>query len=137
MRIALRSGEKIYINGAVLRADRKVVVELLNEATFLLETHVLQVKDATTPLRQLYFVVQTMLMDPNSAASARKLFADLFAPLVTTFAASNELLGLEKVAECVATSRYFDALKILRSLFDVEAEILARVDPDLDKVEAA
>ena len=37
MHITLRPNEKIYINGAVLKVDRKVSFELLNDAVFLLE----------------------------------------------------------------------------------------------------
>jgi flagellar protein FlbT len=74
MNIWLRAGEKLYINGAVLRVDRKVSLELLNDATFLLEAHVMQAADATTPLRQLYFVVQLMLMDPRDLSAAKDLF---------------------------------------------------------------
>jgi flagellar protein FlbT len=48
MHISLRAGEKIYVNGAVLRADRKVSIELLNDATFLLEAHVMKVEDASS-----------------------------------------------------------------------------------------
>ena len=32
MHITLRAGEKLYLNGAVLRADRKVSIELMNDA---------------------------------------------------------------------------------------------------------
>jgi flagellar biosynthesis repressor protein FlbT len=42
MNISLRRGERIFINGAVLRVDRKVCLELLNDVTFLLESHVMQ-----------------------------------------------------------------------------------------------
>ena len=45
--------------------DRKVSLEFLNDVTFLLESHVIQVEDTTTPLRQLYFIAQTMLMEPD------------------------------------------------------------------------
>ena len=55
MNITLRAGERIYVNGAVLRVDRKATLELMNDATFLLEAHVMQAQDATTPLRQIYF----------------------------------------------------------------------------------
>ena len=41
MRLYLRPGEKLYINGAVIRVDRKVSIELLNDVTFLLENHVM------------------------------------------------------------------------------------------------
>ena len=61
LRISLKSGERIFINGAVLRVDRKVALEFLNDVTFLLENHVLQPEDATTPLKQLYFIAQMIL----------------------------------------------------------------------------
>ena len=41
MNITLHAGEKLYINGAVIRVDRKAKIELLNDVTFLLENHVL------------------------------------------------------------------------------------------------
>ena len=37
LRISLKSGERIFINGAVLRVDRKVALEFLNDVTFLLD----------------------------------------------------------------------------------------------------
>ena len=69
MRISLRAGERVYINGAVLRASRKTTFELLNDATFLLEGHVIQPENATTPLKQLYFALQTLLIEPSSATA--------------------------------------------------------------------
>src|SRR5438128_1925103 len=69
MNISLRADEKLYINGAVLRVDRKVTIELLNDVTFLLEAHVMQANDANTPLRQIYFVVQIMPMDPTQSVT--------------------------------------------------------------------
>ena len=71
LRISLKPNEKIYINGAVVKVDRKVAIEFLNDVQFLMENHVLQPEQATTPLRQLYFIVQVILMTPGSADEAR------------------------------------------------------------------
>jgi len=46
LHISLRPGERIYVNGAVLKVDRKVSIEFLNDVTFLLEQHVLLPDDA-------------------------------------------------------------------------------------------
>lgn len=132
MHLSLRAGERIFINGAVLRADRKVTIELLNDATFLLENHVLQVEDATTPLRQLYFVVQAVLIDPASADRALAVFRDLHAATTATFSNEEVVLGLRNVADLVDSGRPFDALKVIRSLFPLEATIMeggAKVAP--------
>jgi flagellar biosynthesis repressor protein FlbT len=125
MHLSLRAGERIFINGAVLRVDRKVSIELLNDATFLLENHVLQVEDATTPLRQLYFVVQAILIDPSSSERARVMFRDLYTSTLSSFESAEIVAGLRNVAELVDGGRTFDALKIIRGLFQLENVLLS------------
>jgi flagellar protein FlbT len=133
-RVWLRPGEKIYINGAVLRADRKVSLEFLNDVTFLLETHVLQAKDTTTPLRQLYFVIQMMLIEPACKAQAQQMFGQLHARLLKTFENQEVLDGLHHVGELMEGGRCFEALKVVRSLFPVEEQVLR--PPKLDRMPA-
>ena len=74
LRISLKAGERIFINGAVLRVDRKVALEFLNDVTFLLENHVLQPEGATTPLRQLYFIAQMILINPEGKDHSTAMF---------------------------------------------------------------
>ncbi len=129
MNITLRAGERIYINGAVIRMDRKAKLELLNDATFLLETHVMQANDATTPLRQIYFVVQVMLMDPSAAGAATKLVAGLIDKALAAFASADIANGLKSVADLVGRGRYFEAMKTLRALYGFE---LREMSPIVD-----
>ena len=75
LKISLKPNEKIYLNGAVIRVDRKVTLELLNDVQFLLESHVLQIDEASTPLRQLYFILQVMLMNPTGATTPMRCSA--------------------------------------------------------------
>ena len=125
MHITLRPNEKIYVNGAVLRADRKVSVELMNDAIFLLESHVMQEKDATTPLRQLYFIVQLMLMDPNDVdGRTRALFEQHGAAMTATYEDLRILEGLARIAALVERKRNFEALKTIRGLLALEDEII-------------
>jgi flagellar protein FlbT len=125
MQISLKAGERIYINGAVVRVDRKVSLELLNDVVFLLEAHVLQADQTTTPLRQLYFILQTMLMDPLNAEATKGLFLDALASTVASFSNETALAGLQAVAQLVAGGRIFDALRTIRGLYAVEEAILA------------
>jgi flagellar protein FlbT len=138
IRISLHPGERIFVNGAVLRVDRKVSMEFLNDVIFLLENHVMQAEEATTPLRQLYFVLQTMLMDPANAASTRAVYDLMHATVVGSFQTPAVLDGLRSVDELVAHGRYFEALKRLRSLFELEDAVMARrpaSDPELPPME--
>ncbi len=122
--ISLKSGERIYINGAVVRVDRKVSLEFLNDVTFLLEAHVMQPDQTTTPFRQLYFIVQTMLMDPADTAAARKLFDSVHTNLSGALTSPELLHALTEVRRLVEAKRYFEGLKTLRGCFVKEAEIL-------------
>ncbi|MBA4033036.1 MAG: flagellar biosynthesis repressor FlbT [Bradyrhizobium sp.] len=125
MCISLRGGERIYVNGAVLRVDRKVTLELINDVAFLLEGQVMQVADATTPLRQLYFVVQLMLMSPHDNEDATAVYREQRCALLAVAENTEMLLGLEAVEELVGAKRYYDALRKLRTLFDIEQSILS------------
>jgi flagellar protein FlbT len=124
MQISLRRGERIYINGAVFRPDRKVCIELLNDVAFLLENHVMQVSDANTPLKQLYFVAQTILMSANEPEAPIKLFREMVLKLKETLHEPPFYDSLELVSAKVSEKRVFDALKIIRGLFPLEEQIL-------------
>ena len=124
LRISLKSGERIFVNGAVLRVDRKVAVEFLNDVTFLLENHVLQPEDATTPLKQLYFIAQMILINPEGAEQSTAMFRKSVTMLLTCFKDEEVLNELKRVDALVVQGRAFDALKAIRGLYPIEDRIL-------------
>ncbi len=134
LKITLRAGERIFINGGVLRVDRKVSLELMNDVIFLLEQHVMKPEDTTTPFKQLYFMIQMMLMDPSLHMKARTMARESVANLLGSI--SNRVLkqGLIDTAELLDSDRPFDALKKVRSLLPVEA---AEMNPQEQSKEVA
>jgi flagellar biosynthesis repressor protein FlbT len=126
MNITLRAGERFFINGAVIRIDRKATIELLNDVTFLLENHVMQAKDATTLTRQIYFAVQIMLMDPGATATATPLARSLLDTALAAYRTPELVSGLKGVGLSLARARGFEAMKTLRTLFSLEDEELKR-----------
>jgi flagellar protein FlbT len=125
LRISLKSGERIFINGAVLRVDRKVAIEFLNDVTFLLENHVLQPEGATTPLKQLYFIVQMMLINPEGASQSTVMFKKSITMLLASFTNDEILAELKRIDAVVTSGRPFDALKAIRTLYPIEERILS------------
>jgi flagellar protein FlbT len=123
--IPLHAGEKIFINGAVVRADRMVALEVLNDVPYLLEHQIMQVSQTTTTLRQLYYVLQTMIMDPSSVVAARDVFECSSKWLVDAVVNAELLTGVQLAREQVAQGRVFDALKIIRDLIPIEDRILS------------
>jgi flagellar biosynthesis repressor protein FlbT len=125
MRISLKTGEKFYINGAVLKADRKVTLELSNSAVFLLEQHILQPEATSTPLRQLYFMVQMMLIEPVNRDRAYSMFQSLVVVLLEQCQTPELLGGIEVAKQLVEEDRLIDALKSMRGLFSVEDKVIS------------
>lgn len=122
MNISLRRGERLFLNGAVIRVDRKVNIELLNDVTFLLENHVMQPDAATTPLKQLYFAIQNMLMSPNDCAAAEVVAHSLISDLLARYRGEAPYTKLVVVIEELKCQRIFDALKTVRALIRDSSE---------------
>lgn len=136
LKIHLKANERIFVNGAVLKVDRKVAIELLNDVVFLLEGHVLQQEEATTPLRQLYFVLQSMLIDPQTAPLARQIYDQSHRALLLGTKNQDILEGLIVVRELVERGKVFEALKRVRSMYAIEDELLQKDGPAVEAVEA-
>jgi flagellar protein FlbT len=122
MNISLRRGEKIFINGAVLRVDRKVCLELMNDATFLIENHVMQPDQATSPLKKLYLAIQTVLMSPSDKDLSLSLCHNMIDNLLLLNDEDNVVSCLQHIKEQLESRRVFEALKSLRSLFQMETD---------------
>lgn len=134
MKIGLKAGERLFVNGAVLRVERKTNLELMNDAVFLLENHVLQPEDATTPLRQLYFVLQTMVMDPVAAPSVQGLFEMMMRSAKSVFSNAHILETLKEVETLNSESRWFEAMKVVRSLYPTESALMSGGEAEIEQV---
>jgi flagellar protein FlbT len=128
LKISLKPNEKIYLNGAVIRVDRKVTIELLNDVQFLLESHVLQIDEASTPLRQLYFILQVMLMNPTGANDAYEMFRRSLPLMIASFS-DPEITGtLKHIDRMVGEGHVYEALKAIRGLYPLENMALGEND---------
>jgi flagellar protein FlbT len=128
LKISLKPNEKIYINGAVIRVDRKVTVELMNDVQFLLESHVIQADDSSTPLKQLYFILQVMLMNPAGAAAARDMFRRSLPLLLANFEDTQICGALKQIDRMVGEDHIYEALKAIRALYPLERRALGGND---------
>ena len=120
LKISLKPSEKIYITGAGIRVDRKVTVELMNDVQFLLENHVIQADEASTPLKQLYFILQVMLMSPPDAIEARDMFRHSLPLLLASFEDERIRSELKQIDRMVSEGHIYEALKAIRSLYPLE-----------------
>ncbi len=128
MRLHLKAGEKVFINGAVLSFEQKTSVKLLNDASFLLEAYVMQPEDTTTPLRQLYFYIQNALIDPGSEVDSLQQALSMMETIRRLIENTEIIDGLDSIETKINKRRFFDALRTLKKLFAIEMKILNERD---------
>ena len=66
LKLSLKPGEKFVLNGAVLtNGDKRTSLVIQNKACVLREKDIMQVEDADTPARRIYFPIMMMYLDPD------------------------------------------------------------------------
>ena len=127
-RISLRPNEKIYVNGAVLRFDRRTSVEFLNDVNFLLEAHVMQLADAVSPTQQLYYIIQIMLMTPGDNMLNRSVYQrhiELLRAKRPENITEEVLCEIERLVEA---GMLYEAMKFIRK---IDEAVMVRVQDSL------
>ena len=137
LKLRLKPGERLFVNGAVMQVDRRVSLSFLNNVNFLLEAYVIQPEEVTTPLREIYFVIQSMLIDPTTREEQKELLGYSLREL-----SNNIMYGalFEQIEEGIRLAREdqcFEALKLLRSLFEKETAMLERPDTSNETAQSA
>ena len=129
LKLSLKPGEKFVVNGAVIQnGERRAVLLLQNKASVLREKDIMQVHEATSPARRIYFPVMMMYLDPAEISSS---YED-FVLRMTEF--MSAIKNPEILKECIACSKdvmagqYYKALSRCRTIMAYEEECLAYVD---------
>ncbi|MCF8509434.1 MAG: flagellar biosynthesis repressor FlbT [Hyphomonadaceae bacterium] len=132
LKLSLKPGERLVVNGAVLQnGDRRSVLLLQNKASILREKDIIQPEEANTPARRIYFPIMMMYLDPSEANK----FYDEFVLRLNEFMGAVRSTDILK--ECVSLSRevmgadYYKALTRCRKLLTFEQGLLGNVDPGL------
>lgn len=125
LRISLRDGEQVIVNGAVMRSVGRTSLCVESRAAVLRGRDLMRADEATTPARRLYFACLSAYIDPDHGgthqdaiiAALRETLADAGTPVAQT--------GCAAFAHQVATGEYYRALGECRALMRMEAARLA------------
>jgi len=125
LKLSLKPGEKLVINGAVLtNGEKRACLIVQNKACLLREKDIMQPEEATTPARRIYLPIMMLYLDPDG----RDQYYDEFALRMTEF--MGAIKNHDALAACVEISRevmsgsYYRALIQCRKLFEFERERL-------------
>ena len=123
LRIALKAGEKIIVNGAVLQAgDAPATLLVHNAAALLREREIMTEERAVSPATRIYYTIQCAYLFPNK----KDLYLQHFYGFLEEFVAaspSSEPLA-HKIRGEIEGERYYPALRSARKLVEREQEIM-------------
>jgi flagellar biosynthesis repressor protein FlbT len=132
LKVSLKANERIYVNGAVIRVDRKTSMEFLNDVSFLLENHIMQSKDADTPLKQLYYLVQILLIEPDSGAAVFSLYRSQMNTLLATLSNKEIAAELKNIDRLVHENCLFEAMRTIRRISEQASGLAIAANSDAD-----
>src|ERR1700761_3495445 len=127
LHITLRDGEKMILNGAVIRSVGRNQLCLENSASVLRGRDVMTPEEADTPAKRLYFACMMAYIDPDNLDSHRDSILALVRDLLSAFQSLEAKAICATFAEKVATSQFYRALADCRWLIAYEAEAIARL----------
>jgi flagellar protein FlbT len=134
LKITLRPNERMIIGGAVV-ANGHTKCHLLVENTvpILREKDILSERDATTPCRRIYYVIQLMYIDNSNLVEYHQVYWQLVREVVS--AAPSTLAMIDQISQHILTEKYYQALKLAKKLVTYEEELVSHAHQTLGCVQ--
>jgi len=134
LKLVLRPGEKLIINGAVLGVgDHPVSLFFYNKVNFLRGREILKEENCDTIEKKLYFIIQLIYIFPDDADVNLIKFGIILDEARLVHPNEGELF--DEVQQLVLGGNYYRALKICRKLFPPETG--GKADPEEKATKAA
>ncbi len=125
LKLSLKPGEKFVLNGAVLvNGDRRSSLVVQNTAAILRERDIMQMEDANTPARRIYFPVMMMYLDSENHDEFYNEFVLRMSEFMNAIKDPSALALCVHISKEVMASQYYKALVTCKKLFDYEQERL-------------
>lgn len=125
LKLNLKAGERVIINGAVITAEKATSIILHNMASVLSERHVMRLEEATSPARRLYYAIQCCYVaTPDEIAIYLKDVESLLSDYEKATTIAETRANLRSMRTMVTEQRYYDAMRLCRDLIKYEDMIL-------------
>lgn len=123
LKINLKPHERLIIGGAVVtngHTKGEIIVE--NNVPVLREKDILREKDANTPCKRIYFMIQLMYVDDRDLVDKHNLYWTLVKEVAEAAPSTVELL--QEISKDVINNRYYHALKSANKLIKYEERVM-------------
>lgn len=123
LKITLKPNERIIIDGAVItngKSSSDLIIE--NNVPVLRQKNIMSEKDANSPCRRIYLVIQLMYVDGQNLEAYHTMYWDLVRDLIKAVPSILDLI--DQISEHILNADYYLALKLARTLIDYEEEVI-------------
>jgi flagellar biosynthesis repressor protein FlbT len=129
LKITLKPNERIIVAGAAIHNGPSVAhLVIENNVPILRGKDILKEKDATSPAKKIYYIVQLMYLDQENLTVHHGIYWGLVRAFIK--AAPSTLKWIDEISEHILCTRYYKALKLTHKLIDYEQSLLTKVAKD-------
>ena len=96
-----------------------------NNVPILREKDIMSARDADSPCRRIYLVIQLMYVDEKNLAAHHNSYWDLVKDVVE--AAPSTLGLIDQISWYILGNKYYQALKLTKKLIEYEQEVINNV----------
>jgi flagellar protein FlbT len=126
LKITLKPKERMIIGGAVVtNGNGKSEFLVENTVPILREKDILSEREADTPCKRIYFVIQLMYIDEKKLVEHHNTYWNLVRDVVA--AAPSTLPLIDQISEEILGGKYYQALKLAKQLIEYEQEVVDNV----------
>lgn len=128
LKLSLKPGEKFVLNGAVVQnGDRRSALLLQNKASVLREKDIMQMEEANSPSRRIYFPVMMMYLEQSGVEDYNEAFVQRLSEFMGAVRNPDILNDCVNISRFVMIKEYYKALVLCRKLIEYEDERLGNV----------
>ncbi len=134
LKLDLKSGEKMVINGAVLEnvgANSKILVH--NHAMILREKEVLTEELCSTPASRVYLALQCAYIFPDKQSDYLNLSETHLNDFVMACPSATSIVN--KIRSFIASNDLYKGLKSVQELIEHETRVLDLFNKDLEQLD--
>lgn len=129
LKLILKPHEKVIIGGAVItNGDSRAEFIVQNQVPIIRQKDIMTVNEADTPCKRVYLTILLMYIDEKKLPEYHKIYWDLVKDILS--AAPSTLKYLNKISEYILYGKYYDALKLTKSLIAYEKEVMQNAIKD-------
>lgn len=124
LKITLKPNELLVINGCVVRnSNRRHTMMIENYGDIIRGSDLLTEEQADTPLKKVYFLIQTAFLEPKTRDKVIPYVQENLAELFTIFSTGTRN-NIMECANYVSTNDYYKALSVLKPAIEYEKKLL-------------